>query len=68
MTTTYRVVVDRSLCSGFGVCADLAPGLFELDRTGLAALRAGTTDDPDVLEVAAACPMGAITVVAEAAA
>jgi ferredoxin len=66
--TTYRITVDRSLCSGFGTCSDLAPEIFELDRTGLAALRVGTSADPDVLEAAAACPMGAITVVAEEAA
>ena len=27
----YRVVIDRSLCSGFGSCADLAPKVFELE-------------------------------------
>ena len=27
----YRIVIDRSLCSGFGACAELAPEIFELD-------------------------------------
>ena len=27
----YRIVIDRSLCSGFGACAELAPDIFELD-------------------------------------
>ena len=66
--TTFRITVDRSLCSGFGTCSELAPEIFELDRTGLASVRVGTSDDPTVLDVAAACPMGAITVVAEEAA
>ncbi|HET8529387.1 MAG TPA: ferredoxin [Gaiellaceae bacterium] len=64
----YRIVIDRSLCSGFGACADLAPETFAVDDGGLVALRVGTSSDPAVLEAAAACPMGAITVVEEEAA
>ena len=64
----YRIVIDGSLCSGFGDCADLAPEVFELDRNGKAGLRVSSSADPAVLEAAAACPMGAIRVVeAEAA-
>ena len=59
----YRIVIDQSLCSGFGDCADLAPEVFELEREGRAFLRAGESDDPAVLDAAAACPMGAISVV-----
>lgn len=59
----YRIVIDRSLCSGFGACADLAPEAFEVDDGGLVALRVGVSDDPAVLEAASACPMGAISVV-----
>jgi ferredoxin len=64
----YRIIIDRSLCSGFGACADLAPETFTVDDGGLVALRVGTSDDPAVLEAAAACPMAAITVVKEEAA
>jgi ferredoxin len=64
----YRIVIDRSLCSGFGSCADLAPEVFEVDGDGLASLRIGTSNDPSVLEAANACPMAAITVVEEEAA
>jgi ferredoxin len=60
--TQYRIEIDRSLCSGFGSCARLAPDLIELDVSGIASLRVGDTDDRIVLEVAGACPMGAITV------
>ena len=59
----YRIMIDRSLCSGFGACADLAPDAFEVDDGGLVSLRVGTSDDPQVLEAAAACPMGAISIV-----
>ena len=58
---TYRIVIDRSLCSGFGSCAELAPEVFELDG-GVARLRAGLSDDPTVLDAADSCPMGAISV------
>jgi ferredoxin len=65
--STYRIEIDRSLCSGFGACADLAPRVIALDG-GVATLRVGESDDPAVLEAAAACPMGAIAVVEERAA
>lgn len=63
-----KIVIDRSLCSGFGACAELAPEVFEVDGGGLVSLRIGTSDDPAVLDAAAACPMGAIEVVEEKAA
>ena len=64
----YKILIDRSLCSGFGACADLAPDIFELESGGTASVRVGTTDDAGVRDAAAACPMAAITIVEEAAA
>ena len=64
----YRIQIDRSLCSGFGVCAELAPDLIEVGKDGIASVRVGTTSDPAVHEAASACPMAAITVVEEEAA
>jgi ferredoxin len=58
----YKIVIDRSLCSGFGACAELAPEIFELDAGGTASIRAGESNDPAVLDAAAACPMAAITI------
>jgi len=58
----YRIEIDRSLCSGFGSCADLAPHLVQLDSSGIAVVRVGETDDELALEAAASCPMGAIAV------
>jgi Ferredoxin len=58
---TYRIVIDQSLCSGFGTCAQLAPNVFSLDG-GTAFVRVGETDDAASLEAADACPMGAIFV------
>jgi ferredoxin len=59
----YRIVIDGSLCSGFGDCADLAPDVFELDAHDKAQLRVGTSDDERVLDAVGACPMGAIQVI-----
>lgn len=58
----YRIEIDRSVCSGFGSCAEMAPDLFEIGPDGIAALRVGVTDDPAALEAADSCPMGAIFV------
>ena len=58
----YKIEIDQSLCSGFGTCAELAPEIFELDASGTASVRRGESDDPAVIEAAAACPMAAITV------
>jgi ferredoxin len=60
--TTFRVVVDRSLCSGFGSCEELAPTIFEVDPSGIAAARTSHTDDSAVLDAASSCPMAAISV------
>jgi ferredoxin len=59
---TYRITVDRSLCSGFGSCVETAAGVFRLDGSGIASLLVAETDDPAVLDAADSCPMGAIAV------
>jgi ferredoxin len=64
----YRIEIDRTLCSGLGVCAELAPKIVTVGPTSLAELRTTLTDDPAVLEAAESCPMAAITVVVEDAA
>jgi ferredoxin len=63
----YRIQIDRSLCSGFGACAELAPEVIDVGKDGLASVRAGSTADPAVLRAAEACPMAAITVFEEPA-
>jgi ferredoxin len=34
-----RIKLDRTLCDGFGVCAERAPDLISLDEWGYASLR-----------------------------
>lgn len=64
----HKIEIDRSLCSGFGACAELAPDVIALDEDGLASVRLGSTTDPVVLDAAAGCPMAAVTVYEEEAA
>ena len=59
----YRIEIDRSLCSGFGACAELGPDLFEIDEGGTASVRVGESNDSVVLDAAAACPMAAINII-----
>ena len=60
--STYKIVIDRSLCSGFGTCAELAPNVFRVAGDGIAEARVGESDDPSVLDAAGQCPMGAIAI------
>ena len=59
----YRIQIDRSLCSGFGTCRELAPRSVRVGSDGLAEPLDDETEDEDVLEAAASCPMGAILVI-----
>ncbi|HZC31447.1 MAG TPA: ferredoxin [Gaiellaceae bacterium] len=59
-----KLVIDYSLCAGFGDCAAAAPQLFDLDKQGKALVRSETTDESAAaFEAAVGCPMGAISVV-----
>jgi ferredoxin len=61
-----RVVVDREVCMGAGVCEMEAPEVFELDADGVLQVH-GPTDLPAVgtaVETAVrACPTGALQLV-----
>lgn len=59
-----KILIDNSLCAGFGDCAAHAPNVFELDLQGKAILRTALSDeDRAVLDAVAGCPMGAISTV-----
>jgi ferredoxin len=58
----WSVAVDRTACIGASVCANYAPGVFEL-KAGKSSPRASTTEPDDaVLDAAETCPVSAITV------
>jgi ferredoxin len=60
MSETWTIHLDEGLCSGMGDCARIAPDVIELGADGLATLRAGTSDDPAVLDAVRSCPMAAL--------
>ena len=60
--SAFRIVIDQSLCSGFGSCIEQAPTAFLLNGSGVATARVSETDDASVIDAAAACPMGAIEI------
>ncbi|MER5495420.1 ferredoxin [Streptomyces sp. NPDC002454] len=60
--TDWTVAVDRTVCIGASVCANYAPGLFEL-RAGKSWPRASTVEpDEATIDAAETCPVSAITV------
>jgi ferredoxin len=62
---SYRIVIDHSLCSGFGSCADADPESFEVGPDGRVVALVETTDREQALDAALTCPMAAITVLDE---
>ena len=56
--------VDRERCEGFGICADHAPDVFELDEWGYAAERGDGTISLESVDrarrAAVDCPLHAI--------
>jgi ferredoxin len=46
---TYRIVLDRALCSGYGSCAETAPGVFRVSEDGVADLVVAETDEPSAV-------------------
>jgi ferredoxin len=59
-----RIKLDRTVCDGFGKCAEHAPTVFSLDEWGYASL-ATSPDVPEDLEPAVRralldCPVDAI--------
>ena len=64
MSDKLRIKLDRTLCDGFGICAQHAPGYFSLDDWGYAVLVGdGNIPDEDQDAVQRAlmdCPVHAI--------
>jgi ferredoxin len=56
---TYRIIIDRDICSGYGACADSDPR-FVMGRDGVAVEELGSA-----LKAMRDCPMGAIAVLDE---
>ncbi|MFE2995774.1 ferredoxin [Nocardia sp. NPDC059246] len=58
-----RIVVDRTKCTGLGICESIAPDVFEVDEDGdLVLLQEKITEDmrATVEEAIAGCPTFAL--------
>jgi ferredoxin len=63
VNSTVRVVVDRSRCSGIGICESIAPEYFEVDSDGTNVQRRDVVADgdlEDVEEAVRSCPAAAL--------
>lgn len=63
---SWRVVVDRDLCQGHGVCESEAPGVFEVSKAGVLTVLDEAPGDAHRKAVDAAvkfCPTHALTIV-----
>ncbi len=61
-----KICVDRTKCTGLGICESLAPDNFEIDDAGGLLVLREHTDDRDIDDVRAAiegCPTEALTLV-----
>jgi ferredoxin len=59
MEHAMKLHLDATLCQGYGLCQEQAPGLLELDEWGYAALR---TPQPDLGSGARAAADAAVRV------
>ena len=58
-----KPVVNADACTGCGLCADIAPGAFEVNDDGIAVVLDPITDDEDTVQEAAdSCPVEAISI------
>jgi len=61
----FRVIVDRSRCCGYGLCAQLCPEVYKLDENGLVFVESDLVpagQEEEAKEGAAACPAEAIVI------
>jgi len=60
-----RVIVDRSTCTGCGLCPEICPEVFELDNDNLAVVKVDPVPadlEAKAKEASDSCPVNAISV------
>jgi ferredoxin len=63
---TFRIIIDGSICNGYGACVDIDPADFAIGDDGIATASQVARDPGAAREAQRQCPMGAITVLDEA--
>lgn len=64
-SAALRVIVDRSRCCGYGLCAQLCPEVYKLDENGLVYVESESIPsglEEEAMEGAAACPAEALII------
>jgi len=57
-----KITVDKSLCTGCGLCASLCPEAFEVGDDNIAKVIGASCANQDINEIASQCPVEAIKV------
>jgi len=57
-----RIIIDKNLCTGCGLCVSLCPEVFEVGDDNIAKVVADSCSEHDINEVATQCPVEAIKV------
>jgi len=57
-----KVVVDKDLCTGCGLCVESCPAIFEMNDDNVAQVKASEDSNCDLKRVAEECPVEAIKV------
>jgi ferredoxin len=61
---SYKIKINRGLCSGYAECVGIAPEVFKLGDDNISVVMdADGADNEMVLDAARACPVDAITVI-----
>lgn len=63
MTIPLKIIADRDVCIGAGLCVLTAPAVFDQDDDGLVVLLRADPEGPDAAaarEAVANCPSGAL--------
>lgn len=64
-SSALRVIVERSRCCGYGLCAQLCPEVYKLDENGLVYVETEIIPvglEEEAKEGAAACPAEALVI------
>ena len=57
-----KVIIDKSLCTGCGLCSSICPTAFEMADDNIAKAIGDSCEGQDIKEVASQCPVEAIKV------
>jgi len=57
-----KVVVDKDLCTGCGLCVESCSAVFEMNDDNIAKVKASECSDCDLSKIAEECPVEAIKI------